>query len=238
VYDAAVAARPGMLARDDRWWRRAVRDIPDNREGRSELRCIVAEDDSSVRAYARYATKPDWTPGRPTGTVFVREVMSADPAARAAVFRYLLDLDLMATTDFWNLPVDDPLFLWLRNARASQPRWGDAMHVRLVDLPAALRARTYSTPVDVVLGMRDGVCPWNAGTWRLTGGPDGARCEPVDAAADLALDVRELGAAYLGATTLVDLGEAGWVDERTPGSLAATSAALRHEPAPWCPIIF
>jgi predicted acetyltransferase len=238
VYDAAVAARPGMLARDDRWWRRAVRDLPDRREGRSELRCVVAEDGSDVRAYARYATKPDWGPGVPSGTVFVREIMSVDPAARAAVFRFLLDLDLMATTDFWNLPVDDPLFMWLRNARGGQPRWTDALHVRLVDLPVALSGRTYSAPVEVVLEVRDAVCPWNAGTWRLTGGPDGAQCERSDDAADLALDVRELGAAYLGGTTLVDLGGAGRVEERTAGALAVASAAFRHQPAPWCPIVF
>lgn len=238
VYDAVVAGRPGMLARDDRWWRRAVRDLPDRREGRSELRCVVAEDERGVRAYARYATKQDWGPGLPNGTVFVRELMSADAAARAAVFRYLLDLDLMATTDFWNLPVDEPLLMWLRNPRGAQPHWSDALHVRLVDLPAALRGRTYSTPVDVVLDVSDGLCPWNAGIWRLTGGPDGARCEPSGDTADLALGVRELGAAYLGGTTLVDLGAAGRVEEHTPGALAATSAAFRHEPAPWCPIVF
>jgi hypothetical protein len=40
-------------------------------------------------------------------------------------------------------------------------------------------------------------------------------------AADIALDVRELGAAYLGGTRLGPL-----------------SAAMTWDPAPWCPMIF
>jgi len=240
VYDVAAARRPGTLGRDERWWTRAVSDHTELREGKSELRCVVAEDRSGVRGYARYATKPGWTPGRPDGTVHVREVMAVDPAASAEVYRYLFDLDLMSTTELWNTPIDDPLLLWLRNPRGAQPRLFDTLYVRLVDLPRALGGRTYSGPVDVVLEVRDDLLTSNAGRWRLTGGPDGAECVPAPdgAAPDLALDVRDLGAAYLGGTTLVDLAAAGRVESRSPDVLAATSAAFRHEPAPWCPVVF
>ncbi|MGZ4626640.1 MAG: GNAT family N-acetyltransferase, partial [Kineosporiaceae bacterium] len=78
VYDAAARTRPGMLGRDERWHQRAARDLPALREGRSALRCIVAEDDRGIRGYARYATKPDWAPGRPQGTVHLREVVTLD----------------------------------------------------------------------------------------------------------------------------------------------------------------
>jgi predicted acetyltransferase len=238
VYDAAAPTRPGMLARDERWWRRAVRDHSEMREGRSELRCVIAEAGGQVRGYARYATKPAWTPGRPQGTVHVREIMAVDPAARAALFGYLFDLDLMASTELWNIALDDPLLQWLRSARTATPRYFDALHVRLVDLPAALRGRTYTGPLDVVLEVRDELCPWNAGRWRLVADGGGVRCDPADGAPDLTLDVRELGAAYLGGTTLVDLGQAGRVQEHAVGSLARTSAAFRHSPVPWCPIVF
>ncbi len=45
----------------------------------------------------------------------------------------------------------------------------DALYVRLVDVGAALTARTYQTPVDVVFEVEDAFCPWNAGRWQLTG---------------------------------------------------------------------
>jgi predicted acetyltransferase len=241
VYAAAAAARPGMIARDERWNRRATSDYPSMRQGRSALRCVVAEDDSGPRGYARYSTRPDWssTPV-PSGTVDVREVIGVDGAAQAALYRYLFDLDLMGVAELWNVPVDDPLLHWLNNTRSTKPIWQDALYVRLVDVGSALSQRTYSTAVDVVLEVSDQVCPWNEGRWRLVGGPDGARCERSEDAADLTLSVTDLGGAYLGGTSLGELAAAGRVQVRAGASelLPAVSAAFSTSPAPWCPFVF
>ena len=61
---------------------------------------------------------------------------------------------------------------------------------------------------------------------------------PGQFAADLALDVTELGAAYLGGTRLGALAGSGLVAELRPGSVRQLSAALAWDPAPWCPIVF
>jgi predicted acetyltransferase len=238
VYARVAPLRPGMLARDERWWRRAVRDLPSLREGRSALRCVVAEDDNGIRGYARYATKPDWGTGRPDGAVHVREVVAVDAAAGALIYRYLFDQDLMGKVHVGNVPVDDPLLLWLDNLRSAKPLWIDALYVRLVDVPAALRSRTYARPVDVVLEVADPICAWNDGRWHLVADGDQVTCEPTDARADLSMSVTELGAAYLGGTALHDLGTAGRVDEHTPGALATASTAFHSSPAPWCPFVF
>lgn len=55
------------------------------------------------------------------------------------------------------------------------------------------------------------------------------------AAADLALDVRELGSAYLGGTTLTALARAGLVQELRAGALAEASPAFASDVAPWLP---
>lgn len=238
VYEQVAPHRPGMLARDERWWRKAVRDMASMRDGRSPLRCVVAEDDHGVRGHARYATKPDWTPGRPDGTVHVREVAALDAPARALLYRYLFDQDLMGKVEVWNLAVDDPLLLWLDNIRSASPRWLDALYLRLVDVPAALRSRSYASSVDVVLEVADPICPWNEGSWRRVADGDRVTCEPTDRAADLSMPVTELGSAYLGGTLLTDLGMAGRVVEHTPGALTATSTAFHSSPAPWCPVVF
>jgi predicted acetyltransferase len=238
VYAGAATQRPGMLARDERWWRKAVRDLPSMREGRSALRCVVVEDDAGVRGYARYATKPDWVPGRPQGTVHVREVAALDAPARALIYRYLFDQDLMSKIDLWNIAVDDPLLHWLENLRSATPRWMDAVYLRLVDLPAALRSRTYTAPVDVVLEVTDPICSWNDGRWHLVGGGDGVTCEATNRSADLSLSVTELGAAYLGGTSLAELAMAGRVMEHTPGAVTTTSLAFQSTPAPWCAVVF
>jgi predicted acetyltransferase len=240
VYAAAAAARPGMIARDERWHRRAASDFPSLREGRSALRCVVAEDDTGLRGYARYNTKPDWSTPVPSGTVNVREVIAVDGAALAALYRYLFDLDLMGVTDLWNVPVDSPLLHWLNNARATKPIWQDALYVRLVDVGTALAQRRYSAPVDVVLEVSDPLLPWNDGRWRLVGGPDGARCERTEVEPDLTLGVTDLGGAYLGGTALGGLAGAERVQVRAGAAdlLPAVSAAFATSPAPWCPFVF
>src|ERR1035441_6580320 len=85
--------------------------------------------------------------------------------------------------------------------------------------------RRYSCPVDVVLQVRDDLMPSNAGRWRLAttaSGSDAGRglaasCVRVTSAADVALDITQLGAAYLGGTRLGALAEAGLVAELRPG---------------------
>jgi hypothetical protein len=66
----------------------------------------------------------------------------------------------------------------------------------------------------------------------------GATCERTSEPADIALDIRELGAAYLGGTRLGTLAAAGLVTELRPGALAPLSAAMTWDPSPWCPAIF
>ena len=144
----------------------------------------------------------------------------------------------MGKVDIWNIAVDDPLLHWLENLREAGPRWLDALYARLVDVPTALRSRTYTTPIDVVLQVSDELCPWNDGRWHLVADADGVSCEATDRPADLSLSVTELGAAYLGGTLLVDLAMAGRVAEHTPGALKTTSTAFQSSPGPWCPVIF
>lgn len=238
VYATVARRRPGVPDRDERWWRRAVRDLPDLRDGRSELRCVVAESaDGGVRGYALYSTKQDWE-NFGQGEVSVREVLATDPAALSALYRYLFDLDLMGRTHLWNVPVDDPLQHWLTNPRTAKPSLGDGLYVRLVDLPAALSARSYARPVDVVLEVDDRGLPGNAGRWRLVGDSGGATCTPTDDAPDLVAETRDLAAAYLGGTTLAELAGADRIRETRDGALAEASAAFAATPAPWSPAVF
>ena len=231
--------RPGMFVRDERWQRAAVFDDPGERSGKSPLRCVVLEDAAArPRAYARYATDPRWNGHDADGRVHVREVHATDPAAYAAVWRYLLDIDLTTEVVVLHRALDDPLLHLARDRRRLGARMYDSVYVRLVDVGRALAERTYAHDVDVVLDVRDDFCPWNAGVWRLRSSGGDVTCERSSGDADLVLTSRELGAAYLGGTTLHSLAAAGAVEERRPGALATASSAFRHEPLPWCPQIF
>jgi predicted acetyltransferase len=242
VYDYVLPHRPGMTARDERWWQAILADPEVSRRGWTALKAVLAEDDSGPRGYALYRTKPDWADdGLPSGSLSVQELMAADAAATAALWTDLLTRDLIDEVVATHRPVDDPLLDMLADRRRARAYLTDGLWIRLIDLPAALRQRRYSCAADIVLEVTDELLPANAGRWRLQcPGPDGetASCERTTAAADIALPVAALGAGYLGGTRLGALAAAGLVTERKHGALARLSAAMHSDPAPWCPLVF
>ncbi|MGW0709644.1 GNAT family N-acetyltransferase [Streptomyces sp. NPDC002643] len=254
VYARGVAGRPGMLARQPHWERLELLDGEQRREGGSPLQCVVAERDAGgdgsdggdgasggteVVGYARFRVKPVWGPGGADSVVMVTSVEALDPAAYASLWRFLFDIDLTSSVVADRRPVDDPLLHLVTDVRRCGLQIKDDMQVRLVDVRAALAARTYQAPVDVVFEVEDAFCPWNAGRWRLVGDARGATCERTEAPADLALSVRELGAAYLGGVSLASLGAAGRVRELREGALARASVGFFSSTvAPWLPHCF
>ncbi|TFE53182.1 GNAT family N-acetyltransferase [Streptomyces sp. ICN441] len=235
VYRSRLGSRPGMFARTPGWERLALLDPPADREGASAAQCVLAERDGDVVGYVRFHNKPEWDASGPNGSILLRDVEALDPAAYAALWRFLFVIDLTSRIRVRNRPVDDPLLHLVTDVRRCGVRVRDSLHVRLVDVGAALVARTYRTPVDVVFEVEDPFCPWNEGRWRLSGDAKGASCERGSGPADLALDVRDLGAAFLGGVTLSSLAAAGRVRELRGGALAEASTAFASDVAPWLP---
>ena len=82
--------------------------------------------------------------------------------------------------------------------------------------------------------VRDAVCPWNEGRWKLEDG--GA--SRTEESAELALDVDALNSAYLGAVSFAELRDAGRVEELAEGAVRRADALFGWRPLPWCPEIF
>jgi predicted acetyltransferase len=233
VYARLVSGRPGMLERRPGWERLPTLDPEEAREGGSPLLCVLAESEGEVRGYARYAVKAQWGPQGPDGTVVLRDVEALDPVVYAALWRYLFDVDLTSKLVARNRPADEALLHLVSDARRCRPSSRDGLFLRPVDVAAALEARTYTSPVDVVLEVTDPFCPWNEGRWRLSGDSKGAVCGRTADPADLALSVRELGSAYLGGFSLSSLARAGRVRELRSRALTEASVAFRSDVAPW-----
>ncbi|MBD0837678.1 GNAT family N-acetyltransferase [Streptomyces sp. TRM68416] len=233
---ALVPLRPGMLSyRRPGWEALGVLDPESGRDGASPLQCVVAERDGGTVGYARFRVKPGWEVAGHNGTVVLENVAALDPAAEAALWRFLCDIDLTTTLQVRGRPVDEAWQYQVSDLRRCQPRLRDGLYVRLVDVGEALQARTYQAPVDVVLEVEDAFCPWNEGRWRLTGDAKGASCERTAEPADLALSVRELGEAYLGGVSLAALGAAGRVRELREGALTEAAVGFASTVAPWLP---
>jgi len=234
IHDAARRSRPGMLDRAGLWWEVRIDDPEAERDGTGPLRAAVVDD----AAYALYAIREQWQDRRAASEVRVRELVASTPEGAAAIWGFLLGLDLTSRLVYEMAPRDEPLVHMLADGRAVRTAVGDSLWVRLVDLPRALTERFYLQPFEVVLEVGDEVCPWNAGRWALRWDGTAATCARTALPAGLALGAAELGAAHLGGTTLDVLARAGRVRELRPGALAAASRGFAWDRAPWCPEIF
>ncbi len=164
----------------------------------------------------------------------VVEALGTTPAATRAIWRYLCDLDLMDKLTGFMLPGDHPLLLLLTEPRRLGLRLADALWVRLVEVGAALSARSFGEGSPITIEIRDSFCPWNEGRWSVGAGV----VERTDGPADLALDAAALGSVYLGGFTFGQLARAGLVEESVEGAVERADALFVRDRAPWCPEIF
>jgi predicted acetyltransferase len=233
IYDAVRRERPGMPSRSETWWSDRQLRLPEF-EAEAPRRFVALEIDGEPQAYAIYRTHFAFEGGLPASRLAVREALGVTPQATAAIWRFLLDVDWMAVAEVPFAPPDHPLFLLLANPRRARYRMHDALWVRLVDVAAALSGRAYGEGGPLVLEVRDAVCEWNDGRWKLEHGV----CERTEEEPDLALDVSALGSAYLGAVSFTQLHEALRVQELRDGAAARADALFAWRPLPWCLEIF
>jgi predicted acetyltransferase len=238
VYDRLWPTRPGMLSRPDRVWTMHYADLEKWREGASAIFYALHETGGAVDGYATYRVKSDWSDGLPGGTVLVREVLAEGPDTYAALWRFLFGIDLIRTIDAWGRPPDEPLLHLVVEPRRLRFRLTDALYLRILDVPAALRARTYGAAGHLVLQVRDGFGGFGEGRFELEIGPDGSACTPTDAEPDLSMDVRDLAAIYLGGVAPRTLAAAGRISEERAGVLTTAGAMFGADPGPWCPYLF
>ncbi len=194
-------------------------------------RVLFARRDGEDVGYVGLRREHQWERARPSGTVTVGSFCGT-PAARLALARRVVDVDLMGTTKLETVGVDDPLLGWLGGPRATGDlqTW-DSTWIRLVDLGAAWAMRSFEGDCDVVVEVEDRSAPWNAGRWRLTASGCSGDAARTSDAADVTLDVAVLGAGFLG-HGIGALLRAGLVQEHRSGAYAELARAMRTVVAP------
>lgn len=240
VFDAHRARRHGEIWRRDVRWD-AELGLREAVWGTTWKGFLALHRDASGAAdgYVRYHAEEKWEEHQPRAILTVDELHALTDAAYAALWRFCLETDLVARVRAGGRTVSESLPWRLTNARAAVlSEVGDGLWVRLLDVPGALEARRYERAGTVVLELHDREAPGGRMRVALDATPDGATCRPTGAAADLALDVQALGAAYLGGAPLADAARSRGVDELRAGALAEADALLRTAVEPWCTTFF
>ncbi len=235
LFEAYAATRPGGMPRTDYRWRAFQEDPPDERGGASPLHYVAyASPDGEREGYAVYRLKSDWTEHIPAYRLTVAEMVALTTRASAALWRYLLTVDLVQTVEVDDQPVDAVLPWLLSDFRRLKRRPNDGLYLRVLDPQRALQARTYPAEGRLVLQLEDRFCPWAGGHVALEASPEGAHVAATDAAPDLVLRPAALGTLLLGTERASVLAAAGLIEERTDGALARADEVFRSPVAPHC----
>ncbi|MEU3569832.1 GNAT family N-acetyltransferase [Kitasatospora sp. NPDC036755] len=223
VYDRYRRIQPGALSRPRRWWELGAGQVPIAPTPRYVA--VHRDADGTPDGYAAY-----WVDG---DTLTVDETVAVDDAAYAALARFALGHDLVATVVFRHCAPDHPLRWQLADYNAAESTNTDWLWVRLLDVPRALAARAWFTDGELVLDVDD---PFLGEHHRylLTVRGGKAECVPTDREPDLSLDIRDLGAVYLGGTAPSTLVRAGHIRAHRPGAAVLADALFRAERAPHC----
>jgi predicted acetyltransferase len=230
VHDRVRKEVPGMFSLPREWWTEWKLADPEHfRRGAGPKFFAAYERDGAVEAYAVYRLKNEWEHGMPRGKLYVLGAHAVTPTATRELWRFLFGIDLVERVQMTLFDPGSSLMLMVLDPRSLHLVVGDGLWLRLVDVEAALRGRTYPGDGAVVIGVRDSLCPWNAGRYRV--GADVAR---TDDEADIELDVADLACAYLGAFDFHALVRADRARELRPGALDEASALFRTSRPPFC----
>ncbi|MEU8761504.1 GNAT family N-acetyltransferase [Streptomyces sp. NPDC048659] len=225
VYDRYRRAQPGALSRPAHWWARGAGQPPVARTPR--LVAVHRDADGVPDGYASYALDG-------AGTLTVDETIAIDDAVFTELARFLLGHDLVSQVVFRHLPPEHPLRWRLADFRAGRlSDETDWLWVRLLDVPRALTARGWSADGELILDVTDPFLGEHARHLLTVRGGE-ATCVPTDREPDLSLDVRDLGAVYLGGTAPSTLVRAGHVRAHHPAAPALADALFRAERPPHC----
>ncbi|MFC7219251.1 GNAT family N-acetyltransferase [Streptomyces polyrhachis] len=225
VYDRYRRAQPGALSRPHRWWASGAGQPPISPAPRYVA--VHRDADGVPDGYASYCLDE-------ADTLTVDETIATDDAVFTALARVVLGHDLVTKVVFKHVPPGHPLRWQLADFRAGQVSYDtDWLWVRLLDVPGALSARGWFTDGELVIDVED---PFLGEHNRyLLAVRDGkADCAPTDREPDLSLDIRDLGAVYLGGTAPSTLVRAGHIRAHHPDAAALADALFRGERAPHC----
>lgn len=210
------------------------------REGRERKRFIIVHNDQGPAAFALFQRKLTFEDSQANGQGETDTWAATTAASAHRLWSVLGDLDLMKSFRVAGIALDDPLVTLASDVRGLGLRFRDQLWLRILDVPAALEARTYSADVDVTIDVDDSLIAENSHLWnlRVEGGKARVTRAERDATADVRIGIQELSAAYLGGISLDSLAAAGLVSEVHPGAVSALSQAMRSRQSPRSTFMF
>jgi predicted acetyltransferase len=234
LFERTRASRPGEIARNERYWTVMLRRAGRNADGKPVFAVVHDGPDGHADGYAIYRVEGKWTDHNPDYVAHVVELVGTG-AVRVALWRFLLELDLVRTVSDYNARLDEPIGDVLLDSRQVRVTGVfDQLQLRVVDVERALGLRRYAVDDTVTLAVDDPVIPENTGTYRLEVKGGTAEVTRTDAPADVWTSARGLACAFLGDRAWRSLAESGLARFDDAGAAARADALFSVAPSPQC----
>lgn len=229
VHDVERTQRAGQIAGWDLRWGRMAAVAPGHASAAKVRGVRYLDEDGRVRGVMVYTL--DDIPGAFRSEMSISLLSAVTPDALTALWGFALQHDLVDKVTADLRPIDDPLPWLVNDRRGVEVAVHDHGWLRILDLPAALSARSYRAPLDLVLRVGDPL-GFAAGTWRLTVADGSATVASAESdSADVALDIGTLSALYVGGVSAAELRAAGRLDAAAEVA-ASIDDAFRAAQAP------
>jgi predicted acetyltransferase len=233
LHERVRLQNPGEVAMWPRRWDQLL-GIQNDDEGYAKALRVVrhADDDGLTQGVAVFRVKDDGS-GFGGHTIEVDKLITATPDAYAALWRFLLDMDLVKSVSAELRSVDEPLRWQIADFRAAQVTTYDHLWLRILDVRVALEARSYGSDGRLILNISD---PYDfaSGRFELHVVAGVATVHPANVSkrenlSEITLSVQALSAIYLGGVRATTLRDAGLVE----GDAELADRVFAAERTPW-----
>lgn len=227
IFERTRPSRPGEIRRP-----RYMLDALIRRSTRGDTPAFVAIHDGPEGAdgYAIYRVDSKWVDHTAQNEVRVAE-LTGDGLVRVALWRFLLELDLVRTVTDPNARLDEPVQDLLSDPRQVRVTGVyDQLQLRVMDPVVALRSRSYGADGRLRVGV-------GGTTYELSVDGGKADVAPTSAEPEISVTPSGLAMAYLGDRTFRSLAQSGLatVDAQSVG---LADAMFSVSPSPQCLSLF
>lgn len=235
LYERVARWHVGSISRPAWMWPRILKDASQPTAepyGKGSFVAVHSDTDGADDGFVFYEVDWDETFAKnPTGVGKVHDLWGASPAVELGLWRYLLDIDLITTWKAQPRPVDEPVRRAMHDSRAYEAvQRFDDQWIRILDVDAALTARTYGATSDSVeIGVHDPMFPANTGTWRISA----TGAVQSDQPSEIEVGIDTLSAAYFGSVSWHDLATIGAVTTSAE-LLTRLDTLFAVRPSPFC----
>lgn len=229
MFDAHRRLTPGQVRRSASFWKVWFRDRPRYRPNGSGERFAISWEDEGYLSYRLGSA----------GTLIVEDLIATTSHGHRALWEWCLDFRQARSVEARNVSLDDPLLWALRDPRRlAINRVGDFLWLRVLNVPGALVARSYVNGGSIVFDVQDAVCPENTGHYCLDTRSISPSCGSTTDAADIRLNIADLGAVYLGGVSFTSLARAGRIEVLSDTALDRADSIFSSSPLPWTATAF